>query len=127
MNLIDQIKGIESEDIPEIYILYNLFELAMKVTGRGDVSDDYTKTIEFELGELNIILDEYYSRLTILIEGCEYEIDERDSVIDNLKEEIKKRILEFDKKTKRLKEKISEEVFDKPINKEILNKITGEE
>jgi hypothetical protein len=121
MNIKEKIEGIESDEkIPEIYILYALLELAMKVSGRGDISEDYTKTIEFRIGEINIILGEYYGRLIIEYDYCEYEIMENDPIINNLKEEVKKRILEFDKKTRKIKEKISEEVFDKSLSNKIL-------
>lgn len=121
MNIKEKIKEIESDEkLPEIYILYSLLELTMKISGRGDISDDYTKTIEFQIGEINIILDEYYGRLTIDTEECDYDINERDSIISDLIKEVKKRILDFDKKTKSIKEKISEEVFDKSLSNEIL-------
>ena len=128
MKIKEKIEEIESDEkLPEIYILYSLLELAMKISGRGDISDDYTKTIEFQIGEINIILDEYYGRLTIDTEECDYDINERDSIISDLIKEVKKRILDFDKKTKSIKEKISEEVFDKSLSNEILNKIKGGE
>lgn len=128
MNIKEKIDEIKEDDnLPEIYVLYALLDLAMKVTGRGYVSDDYTKTIEFELGEANIIIDEYYGRLTIEIDGCEYEITERDPLIEILIKEVKKRILEFDRKTRKIKEKISEEVFDKPLDDNIIKKINKEE
>lgn len=124
MEIKEKIEEIESnENLSEIYILYALLDLAMKVTGRGYVSDDYTKTIEFQIGEINILIDEYYGRLTMESDDCEYEIMENDPIIDNLKEEIKKRVLEFDKKTRRIKEKISEEIFEKPLNDNILKKL----
>lgn len=41
--------------------------------------------------------------------------------------EVEKRILEFDKKTRKIKEKISEEVFNKSLDDSIIKKINGED
>ena len=49
MNIKEKIKQIESDDnTNDEHVLHQLLELAMAVTGRGDVSDDYTKFIEFD-------------------------------------------------------------------------------
>lgn len=128
MDVQEKIDEIESnEELSGVYLLYALLDFAENITGRGYVSDDYTKTIEFEIGEMKIIIDEYYGNLTIEIDGCEYEVSDDEFIMEDLIEEIKKRILEFDKKTKQIKEKISEEVFNKPLNKKLMEAIKGEE
>lgn len=121
MDIQDKIEEIESDDkLSDINILYELLELAVNITGRGDISDDYTKDIEFEIGNIIIYTNEYYSQLTIESEDGEYEINENDEIIEDLINEVKKRLIEFDKKTKKIREKISDEVFNKPLNKKLL-------
>lgn len=46
-------------------VLHQLLELAITVTGRGYVSDDYTKFIEFDIGNITVLSDPYYNRIQI--------------------------------------------------------------
>lgn len=127
MDVQEKINEIESRDeLSGVYLLYALLDYAENLTGRGYVSDDYTKTIEFDIGEIKIVIDEYYGNLTIEIDGCEYDISNEEFLIGELIEEIKERILEFDKKINKTKEKISEEIFNKPIDNELLKSIEGD-
>ncbi len=128
MDVQEKIEEIESRDeLSGVYLLYALLDYAENLTGRGYVSDDYTKTIEFDIGEIKIILDEYYGGINIEIDGCEYDVSNEEIIIEELIEVIKERILEFDKKTSKIKEKISEEIFNRPLTKELLEAIKGEE
>ncbi len=106
----DQIKQIESDDNTNSeHILHQLLELAMSVTSRGYVSDDYTKFIEFEIGDVNIFSDPYYGNV---------QIDEQDLSSEEIKiliKEIKKRLLQFEKKIQTIREQAATEVFDKPL------------
>jgi hypothetical protein len=110
MNIKEKIKQIENGDVPnDEHILHQLLELAMAVTGRGEVSDDYTKFIEFPIGEIMIFSDPYYGNV---------QIDEQDlsqEEIKNLIAEVKKRLLQFDKKIETIRETAATEVFDKPL------------
>ena len=110
MNIKEKIEEIENGDIPnDEYILHQLLELAMAVTGRGEVSDDYTKFIEFPIGEIMIFSDPYYGSV---------QIDETDldgKTIKKLVTEIKKRLLQFDKKIKTIRDQAATEIFDKPL------------
>ena len=110
MNLKEKIEEIENGDIPnDEYVLHRLLELAMAVTGRGDVSDDYTKFIEFPIGEIMVFSDPYYGNV---------QIDETDldgKTIKKLVTEIKKRLLQFDKKIETIREQIAIEIFDKSL------------
>lgn len=110
MNIKEKIKLIEDDDrTTDEHILHQLLELAMAVTGRGDVSDDYTKFIEFPISEVNICSDPYYESVQI----DETDIDS--TTIKMLIKEIKKRLLLFDKKISTLREQAAAEVFDKPL------------
>ena len=110
MNLKDQIKQIESEEpTTNEHILHQLLELAMSVTGRGYVSDDYTKFIEFEVGDTNICSDPYYGNV---------QIDEQDLSSEEIKlliKELKKRLLQFQKKIETIRDQAASEIFDKPL------------
>lgn len=110
MNIKERIKQIEDDDkdIDE-YILHQLLKLAMSVTGRGDISDDYTKFIEFPIGDIIILSNPYYSRI---------QIDETDldsDIIQKLITEIKKRLIQFDKRIDATREQIASDIFDKPL------------
>ncbi|MBI2548732.1 hypothetical protein HYW21_05265 [Candidatus Woesearchaeota archaeon] len=110
MDIKERIAIIENDDKGiEEHILHQLLELAMAVTGRGYVSDDYTKFIEFEIGGVTIFSDPYYNRI---------QIDEGDldsESIQKLIAEVKKRLLQFDKKIETIREQAASEIFDKPI------------
>ncbi|MFT4305015.1 MAG: hypothetical protein ACMXX8_02900 [Candidatus Woesearchaeota archaeon] len=83
----------------------------MSISGRGYVSDDYTKFIEFEIGSINIFSDPYYGTVQV----DEQNLSEEE--IEILIEEVEKRLVEFEKKVKSIRDKASSEVFDKPIKK----------
>ena len=110
MNIKEKIEQIESGKIQQDeYILHQLLELARAVTGRGDVSDDYTKFIEFDIGDVTIFSDPYYEDVQI------DETDLENKTIKKLIMEIKKRLLQFDKKIETIREQAATEIFDKPL------------
>lgn len=111
MGIKEQIKLIEDDDnTTSEHILHQLLELAMAVTGRGEVSDDYTKFIEFQIGDTIIFSDPYYGSVQIE-EGTNLESAE----IKKLIKEIKKRLLLFDKKICTMRGQATAEIFDKPL------------
>ena len=66
MSIKERIELIESDDnTNDEYVLHQLLKLAMAVTGRGDVSDDYTKFIEFPIGDIMIFSDPHYGNVQI--------------------------------------------------------------
>lgn len=97
------------------HVVNRLLELCMAATGRGYISDDYTETIEFPINDLWITSDSYYGRTWIGPEGDETEIEDEKTLIE-LSKELKKRLLTFDNKIKKTREKIAKEVFDKPLD-----------
>ena len=110
MSIKERISIIENDDKGiEEHILHQLLELAMAVTGRGDVSDDYTKFIEFEMGGITIFSDPYYGNVQI----DETDVDSK--TIQKLITEVKRRLLQFDKKIETIREQAASEIFDKPI------------
>ncbi|HIJ02386.1 TPA: hypothetical protein HA363_07075 [Candidatus Woesearchaeota archaeon] len=111
MDIKERIKQIENDEKGiEEYILHQLLELAISVTGRGYVSDDYTKFIEFDIGGITIFSDPYYNRIQI----DETDLDSK--TIQKLIKEIKKKLLQFDKKIEAIREQAASDIFDKPIN-----------
>ena len=110
MSIKERIAIIENDDKKiEWYVLHQLLELAMSVTVRGYVSDDYTKFIEFPIGDIMVFSDPYYGNV---------QIDETDldtKIIKKLITEIKKRLLQFDKKIETIREQAATEIFDKPL------------
>ena len=65
MEIKERIEQIEDESHTDENTLHQLLELAMNLTGRGYVSDDYTKFIEFEIGDINIFSDPYYGNVQV--------------------------------------------------------------
>ncbi len=108
------IKQIESDDkCPMIEdTLHKLLELAVTVTGLGEIDSGYSKTIIFPLSEITITSDHYYQKIfygkDILIEDNETK--------KALAQEIKKRLLKFDKKIKKTRTELAEEIFSEPID-----------
>ncbi len=110
MNIKEKIELIEEDDnTNDEYVLHQLLELAMSVTGRGEVSDDYTKFIEFPIGDIMIFSDPYYGNV---------QIDEQDldsKKIKRLSAEIKKMLIKFDKNIETMRDRAASEIFDKPL------------
>ncbi|MFH1711120.1 MAG: hypothetical protein ABH840_02300 [Nanoarchaeota archaeon] len=110
MDIKERIAMIENDDKGmEEHVLHQLLELAMAVTGKGYLSDDYTEFIEFPIGEVTVFSDPYYNRVQIDEEDLDSES------IQKLIAEVKKRLLQFDEKIKTTREKLAADIFDKPI------------
>lgn len=96
--------------------VHELLELCMAITGRGEIGDDYTKTIGFPMNNYTIYSDPYYNQISIIsFAGEEMEI-ESETMMHKLAEEFEKRILSFDRKRKGTREENTERVFDTPID-----------
>ena len=112
MNIKEKIELIEDDDnTNDEHSLHQLLELATAVTSLGDVSDDYTKFIEFPMGGINIFSDPYYGN----VQTDETDVDGK--MVKELIKEIKKRLLLFDKKICTMREQAAAEVFNKPFKK----------
>ncbi len=110
MNIKEKIELIKSNgNTNDEHVLHQLLELAMAVTGRGEVSDDYTKFIEFPIGDIMVFSDPYYGNVQI------DETDLEDKTIKKLITEIKKRLLQFEKEIETIREKAASKIFDKPL------------
>lgn len=106
---------IESDDNTNSeHMLHRILEIAVSITGRGEVGDDYTKTIEFPIGNATIVSDPYYGRIWIDTDDGEEEVESEKEILA-LFEEVKDRIQEFDRQIKETREKISGKIFDKPL------------
>jgi hypothetical protein len=123
--LIDQIEQSNEAEYVPMY-LQRLLEICIAVTGRGNISDDYMKLIEFPINDLVIYCDSYYGEISIS--------KSRDKAIrinnenDQLKlaHELKNRLLSFDKKYKKIREKLVKDIFDKPFESVMYDSSTEE-
>lgn len=102
-----------------------LFELMKKVvfaTNNGNEEDDYTKTINLNIGNGILSYDPYYQKLVYYDnDGCEYEIKEEDlEIVQKLIREIETRFEKFEREIKKIRTSSVEKLFDKPIDN-ILN------
>jgi len=111
--LINQIES--SEHNAPAYIVHELLELCMAVTGRGYTCEDYTETIGFPMNDLWVISDSYYGRTWFEIDDDETEIEDDETLV-KLAKELKKRLLAFDRRISTTREKTAKEVFDKPLD-----------
>ena len=119
-NIEEIIDQIESDDnTNEEDILHKLLELAVAVTGLGEIENSYTKTIIFPISNTTITSDPYYRRLWLGDEDREIE-DKK--TINALTQEIKERLLEFDSKIRKPRTEFAQEIFKRPIDN-IINMI----
>ena len=110
------IEQFEPEKYGVDHYLHQLMKLAIAVTGRGNVYEDYTGAIDIEIGGLTIYSESYYNRVQIIPEEG-YEIDiENEETLRELTKELKKRILTFDRKTKKDRGEKAAKIFDKPLD-----------
>jgi hypothetical protein len=112
--LIDE---IINEQGPITGKVHRLLELSMAITGRGEIGDDYIKAIEFPMDDYTIFSDPYYGQIVIYSNNNDGKIEIDDNVTKNLlMDELKKRILSFDRKIKKDREEIAKKAFDKPLD-----------
>ena len=116
-NLKILIDEIINEQGPITGKVHKLLELSMAITGRGEIGDDYIKAIEFPINDYTIFSDPYYGQIVIYSDNDDEEIEiDDDKTINLLMDELKKRILSFDKKIKKNREEITKKAFDKPLD-----------
>ena len=105
----------ESHGMPSSRV-HGFLEICMTLTGRGEVSDDYIKAITFPIGNITIYSDPYYNMVTVYSED-DVEMDlEDDDEVDKLADELKKRILSFDRRTRSKIKEATEKTFDEPVD-----------
>jgi len=116
-NLKILIDEIINEQGPITGKVHKLLELSMAITGRGEIGDDYIKAIEFPINDYTIFSDPYYGQIVIYSDNDDEEIEiDDDKTINLLMDELKKRILSFDRKIKKNREEITKKAFDKPLD-----------
>ena len=116
-NLKILIDEIINEQGPITGKVHSLLELSMAITGRGEIGDDYIKAIEFPTNDYTIFSDPYYGQIVIYSDNDDEEIEiDDDKTINLLMDELKKRILSFDRKIKKNREEITKKAFDKPLD-----------
>ncbi len=74
-------------------VLHNVLKVAVVMTGRGKIGDDYTKTVEFPIGDETIVFDSYYQK--IRIDTDDEEEIEGTVRIEKLSKEITKRLVSW--------------------------------
>jgi len=110
------IEQFESDKFGVEHYLHKLMKLAISMTGRGNIYDDYTGAIDIEVGGLTLYSEPYYNRVQIITEdGCEIDIEKED-MLRKLANELKKRLLAFERKTKKKREEAAAKIFDKNLD-----------
>lgn len=99
--------------------LYELMKKIMIVTDHGYEDDDYTKTVNLDIGDGTLSYDPYYQKLTYYDSNdCECEVKEDDlETVQNLIKELGKRFEAFEKGIKERRKNLAEGFFSKPIDK----------
>ena len=111
------INEIINEQGPVTGKVHRLLELSMAITGRGEVGDDYIKAIEFPINDHTIFSDPYYGQIVIYSENDNDEIElDDDRTINQLADELKNRILSFDRKISKNRKEVADKVFDQPLD-----------
>lgn len=110
------IEQFESDKFGVEHYLHKLMKLAMTVTGRGNLCNDYTSAIDLEVGGLALYSDPYYNEFKIYtVDNIEMEIKNEDT-LRKLANELKKRLLAFERKTKKKREEAAAKIFDKNLD-----------
>jgi len=125
----DNLEKDSEEELSEKY--HRLDEIKIKLykklkklvieTGVGEISDDYTKTVTFYLGDITIYSDPYYNQLDIESPDCgEMNLDHDLETTEKIYQEVKKRYKKLinSEESRRIKNK-AEEIFEKKFK--ILN------
>lgn len=99
--------------------LYELMKKIMIVTNHGYEDDDYTETVNLDIGDGTLSYDPYYQKLTYYDSNdCEYEVKEDDlETVQELVKELRKRFKAFEGGIKEKRKKLAEDFFSKPIDK----------
>jgi len=103
-----------SHGIPSARV-HGFLEICMTLTGLGEVGDDYIKAITFPIGNIDVYSDPYYCQVTVYPEDeSENELDEDE--VNKLADELKKRIMSFERKIRNKRKEVTERVFDEPLD-----------
>ena len=94
---------------------YLLKEIVIK-TGLGEISEDYTDTVEFNLGDITIYSCGYYHQLDIDKKGQEINLDHDLETTKIIYQEVKKRYEQLQKTNELKKSRIkAEAIFNKTL------------
>ena len=104
----------ESHDLPPSRV-HGFLEICMNMTGMGEVSDDYTKAIAFPIGGITIYSDFYYNQISVYSED-EDELELDDDEANRLADELKKRIMSFDRRIRNKRKEVTEKVFGESLD-----------
>ena len=95
---------------------YLLKEIVIK-TGLGEISEDYTDTVEFNLDDITIYSCGYYHQLDIDKKGQEINLDHDLETTKIIYQEVKKRYEQLQKTNELKKSRIkAEAIFNKTLS-----------
>lgn len=104
----------ESQGVASFRI-HGLLEICKIITGRGSGGSSPTKSIDFDMGDITICCNSYYDQVSVIsIEEVETELDRKEA--HKLADELKKRILSFERKIRNKRNEVTEKVFDQPLD-----------
>lgn len=95
--------------------LYELVRLAMAVTGRGDLQDEYLGTVSLPMGGAWITVDPYYGSVYVGMDECEDAVED-EAALAELEEELERRLLAFDGRIAQAREECAMATFDGPMD-----------
>ncbi len=100
--------------------LHKLLKNIVIKTGLGEIYDDYTDTVELNIGDITIYSCGYYHQLNLDKNGEEINLDHDLETTKIIYQEIKKRHEQLQKTNELRKSRIKvEEIFDKTFSLEI--------
>lgn len=95
--------------------LYELVRLAVAVTGRGEMQDDYMGTVSLPMGSTWITVNPYYRRVWAGSDDCEDAVED-EAVMAELERELERRLLAFDERIGRARNECAKATFDEPMD-----------
>ena|SRR3989338_5822096 len=96
--------------------LHDLLKGLVIKTGLGEIYDDYTDTVEFNLGNITIYSRGYYHQLDITKEDQEINLDHYLETAKIIYQEVKKRYEQLQKTNELKKSRIkAEAIFNKTL------------
>jgi hypothetical protein len=95
--------------------LHELVRLAVAVTGRGELHDDFTGTVSLPMGTTWKTVDPYYGSVWLGSNDCEDAV-EVETVLAELERELERRLLAFDERIAVARDECAEATFDGPMD-----------
>ncbi len=111
----ERVREITASDDTIEYKLYHLVELAFMATGSGSKGGDYTDPVTFSLVDTWVCVDHYYGSVCVGSNLTDGDVEDR-TAIARIFEDIKNRLIRFDKELEETRRQVFNRIFDTPVD-----------